>query len=116
MFEVEFYELSDGEKPIKKFLDSLDAKMRSKAVSSLTILAEFGNTLREPYSKAMGNGLFELRIKFAGDITRIFYFFCVDNRIIITSGFVKKTRKTPTSEIELALKYKMDYEERLEKK
>jgi phage-related protein len=116
VFEVEFYELPDGEKPVKKFLDNLDNKMRSKAVSSLTILAEFGNTLREPYSKAMGNGLFELRIKFAGDITRIFYFFCADNKIIVTSGFIKKTRKTPTGEIELALKYKADYEGRHEKK
>jgi phage-related protein len=116
MFDVKFYELPNGEKPVKNFLDSLDLKMRSKAVSSLTILAEFGNTLREPYSKAIGQGLFELRIKFAGDITRIFYFFCVDNKIIVTSGFVKKTPKTPPSEIELALKYKADYEGRLERK
>jgi len=90
--------------------------MRVKALGSIDILAEFGNTLREPYSKAIGNGLFELRIKFAGDITRIFYFFLVDNKIILTNGFVKKTRKTPPSEIELAMKYKADYEGRLEKK
>ncbi|MDR3271630.1 MAG: type II toxin-antitoxin system RelE/ParE family toxin [Peptococcaceae bacterium] len=116
MFDVKFYELPNGEKPVKIFLDSLDLQMRSKAVSSLTILAEFGNTLREPYSKAIDKGLFELRIKFAGDITRIFYFFCVDHKIIVTNGFVKKTPKTPPSEIGLALKYKADYEGRLERK
>ena len=90
--------------------------MRVKALGSIEILAEFGNTLREPYSKAIGKGLFELRIKFAGDITRIFYFFYLDNKIILTNGFVKKTQKTPQSEIVLALKYKADYEGRQEKK
>ena len=112
MFDVEYYELSNGVKPAKHFIDSLDLKMRVKALGSVDILAEFGNTLREPYSKAIGSGLFELRIKFAGDITRIFYFFFVDNKIVLTNGFVKKTRKTPPNEIELALKYKADYEGR----
>jgi len=34
----------------------------------------------------------------------------------LPNGFVKKTRKTPPNEIELAMKYKADYEGRLEKK
>jgi len=89
--------------------------MRVKALGSIGILAEFGNNLREPYSKAMGNGLFELRIKFASDITRIFYFFVMDNKIILTNGFVKKTQRTPPGEIALAIKYKADYEGRNKK-
>jgi phage-related protein len=112
MFYIEYYELPSGEKPVEKFLDSLDLKMRVKALGSIDILKEFGNTLREPYSKAIGKGLFELRIKFAGDITRIFYFFVVDNTIILTNGFIKKTQRTPSSEIALAMKYKTDYEGR----
>jgi phage-related protein len=79
MFDLQYYELPDGEKPVERFIDSLDIKMRAKAFGSLEILAEFGNALREPYSKRAGNGLFELRIKFASDITRIFYFFYVGN-------------------------------------
>ena len=112
MFHVEYYKLPNGDKPVKLFIDSLDVKMRVKALSSIDILAEYGNALREPYSKAFGNGLFELRIKFSGDITRIFYFFFADNKIVLTNGFVKKTQKTPKSEIDLALKYKADYEGR----
>jgi len=115
MFDIKFYELPNGDKPVEVFLDGLDLKMRVKALGSIEILAEFGNTLREPYSKSMGKGLFELRIKFAGDITRIFYFFVIDKKIILTNGFVKKQKKTPPEEIALARKYKDDYERRLSK-
>lgn len=112
MFEIEFYQLPNGKKPVEEFLDSLDKKMRAKAIYGLSILEEYGNTLREPHSKSMGDVLFELRIKFAGDISRIFYFFVVDNKIILTNGFIKKTLKTPKAELDLARKYKADYERR----
>ncbi len=112
MFDVEFYELPNGDRPVKKFIDGLDRKMQGKALQSLIILSEYGNRLREPHSKALGDGLFELRIKFASDITRIFYFFVVNNKIIVTNGFVKKTMRTPKSELDLAKKYKADYERR----
>ena len=112
VFDVEYYDLPSGVKPVEQFIDSLNLKMRAKTLGNIEILAEFGHALREPYSKAMGNGLFELRIKFASDITRIFYFFVIDNKIILTNGFVKKTRKTPSGEIALAMKYKAEYEGR----
>lgn len=113
VFDIEFYHLPNGIVPVEEFLDSLNVKMRSKAIYSLSILEEQGNRLREPFSKSLGDGLFELRIKFASDITRIFYFFVVDNKIVLTNGFVKKTVKTPKSELDLARKYKADYERRI---
>lgn len=112
MFEVELYEKENGEIPVEEFLDELPAKMKAKAVASIDILAEYGNTLREPHSKPIGDGLFELRIKFSSDISRIFYFFVVDNKIVLTNGFIKKTMKTPSREIELARRCKKDYERR----
>jgi len=112
MFQVNYYELPSGERPVEQFIDSLDTKMRAKALGSIEVLERFGNTLREPYSKAVAKGVFELRIKFAGDITRIFYFFKVGNRIILTNGFIKKGSRTPPKELALAIKYKADYERR----
>ena len=47
MFNVEYYKLPSGEKPVETFLDSLDLSMRAKALGSIEILAEFGNTLNE---------------------------------------------------------------------
>ena len=80
LFDIEFYTLEDGSKPVEQFLDSLNSKMRVKAVNSLELLEEFGNLLREPHSKYLSDGIFELRIKFASDISRIFYFFVIRNQ------------------------------------
>lgn len=112
MWEVEFYVAKDNEIPIQGFLDKLDRKMRAKALRDILLLKELGTSMREPYSKHIKDGVFELRIKFASDISRIFYFFFVNNRIILTNGFIKKTNKTPSREIEKALKYKADFERR----
>ena len=112
MFEIEFYSLPNGRKPVEDFMDSLPEKMRSKAIDSIKILRQYGNQLREPYSKPVGDGILELRIKFASDISRIFYFFFSGNKIILTNGYIKKTPKTPSGEIKLAKKYKADYERR----
>lgn len=112
MFDIEFCTLPDGRKPVEEFLDSLPAKMRIKAIDSLDLLEEYGNKLRLPYSKALNDGLFELRIKFSSDISRIFYFFFIGNKIVVTNGFVKKTQKTPQTELAKARKYKQDYERR----
>ena len=113
MFDLEYYTLPNGQKPVEEFLDSLPVKFQAKAFYSLALLEEFGNSLREPHSKPIEDGIFELRIKFASDISRIFYFFVVHDKIILTNGFVKKTTKTPKGEIELAKKYKQDYLRRI---
>ncbi len=115
MFDIEYYRLANGKAPVAEFIDSLSPKMQAKAVWSIDLLAEYGNQLREPFSKQVDDGLFELRIKFASDITRIFYFFVVENKIVLTNGFIKKTAKTPKAEIELARKYRADYERRIQK-
>ncbi len=113
MFEIEFYRLPSGRAPVREFLDSLEPRMRAKALYGLSLLEEYGNALREPYSKSVGGGLFELRVKFSGDISRIFYFFMVGNKIILTNGFIKKSVKTPKGELELARRYQADYEGRV---
>ncbi len=113
-FEVLFYETEKGEQPAKEFLLSLDKKMRAKMVDTISILQDNGYELREPYSKHLSEGIFELRAKLGTDITRVLYFFYVDRHIILTNGFIKKTNKTPTKEIERAKKYRSDYLRRKE--
>ena len=94
-FEVEFYETPNGEQPAKEFLLSIDKKMRAKMADMISILQDNGYELREPYSKYISEGIFELRAKVGSDITRVLYFFYVDRKIILTNGFYKKDTKDP---------------------
>lgn len=108
-FEIIFYETDNGEKPVKDFLDSLDVKMRAKMLLSVRIVREKGYQARMPYSEELEDGIFELRAKLGSDISRVLYFFVVGRKIVLTNGFIKKTQKTPKSEIERAKKYRADY-------
>ena len=103
-FTVVPYQKENGDIPIKDFLNSLDVKMRAKMYGLIGILKEKGNQLREPYSKNLDDGIFELRCKVGRNITRVLYFFYYKGQIVLTNGFVKKTQKTPPEEVELAKK------------
>lgn len=113
-YEVEYYQLPDGSFPAEAFILEQDKKMQAKIFTALTFLEEMGPALREPYSKALGNGIFELRAKQGSDISRVLYFFVVGRKVILTNGFVKKTQKTPPKELERAKRYREDYERRKE--
>ena len=113
-FEVEFYETKNGIQPAREFILSQEKKFLAKTLDMIQLLQDNGYQLREPYSKALENGIFELRIKLGNNISRIMYFFYVDQHIILTNGFIKKTQKTPRNEIEKAKKYRADYMDRKE--
>lgn len=112
-FEVLFYEKENGQCPVEEFLKKLDVKMRAKMVGLLEILEEKGNVLREPYSKHLEDGIFELRSKVGSNITRVLYFFYYQGKIILTNGFVKKVQKTPRTEIQVAKARRAEYIERM---
>ena len=113
MFEVIFYEKKNGACPVEDFISDLDLKMRVKMIGLLEILEDKGNMLREPYSKHLDDGIFEIRCKVGNNITRVLYFFYYEGKIILTNGFVKKTQKTPKKEIELAKERRKDFVERM---
>ena len=62
----------------------------------------FGPDLGMPHTRAMGGGLFELRLKAGEGIARVFYCTVVDRRIVVLHQFVKKTAKTPARELQIA--------------
>lgn len=112
MWTIKYYELENGRSPVEEFIDSLVPQMRAKAFWELGQLEVQGNLLTMPYARYMEDGIYELRIRCASNISRIFYFFRVGNNIIMTNGFIKKTDKTPPQELKMAKKYKLDYERR----
>ena len=114
-YEIEMYEKEDGSCPVVEFLDELEPKMWAKVTRNIDVLSDHNLNLREPLVKPVENGIFELRTQSGNNIARVFYFFFVGKKIILTNGFIKKTQKTPRKYIELALAYKTDYIQRGEK-
>ena len=108
-FNLEFYETENGECPVEDFIELQDIKMQAKIYKMLELLEERGNSLRMPYSEHLGDGIFQIRAQVGSNITRVLYFFFVDEKIILTNGFLKKTQRTPPSEIVLAKKYRAEY-------
>ena len=64
----------------------------------------FGPDLGMPHTRAMGSGLFELRLKSREGIGRVFYCTLVQRKIVMLHQFVKKTDKTPPKELMMAPK------------
>ena len=113
-YTVEYYEKDDGSRPAEEFILSQDNKMQAKIFAALELLESKGPALREPYSKVLDDGIFEVRAKQGTDISRVLYFFVVGRRVILTNGFVKKTMKTPPREIERAKRYRADFNQKKE--
>ena len=114
-YQVIAFEKDNGEVPVEQFINGLDVKMRAKMFGLLDILEEKGNLLREPYSKHLEEGIFELRCKYGSNITRVLYFFYYGNMIVLTNGFVKKTQKTPRNEIRVAKERRKMFRERMKR-
>lgn len=68
------------------------------------LLEEGGLDLRMPHSRAMKDGLFELRCKGSEGIGRAFYCTRVGRELIILHSIIKKTQATPAKDLELARK------------
>ena len=107
--KVEFFEDENGHCPVTEFLDKLDTKMRIKTLRSIQFLENLGTALRMPISQALDDGIFELRAQSGNNITRVLYFFVIGDCAILTHGFIKKTQKTPSREIEKAKEIRKAY-------
>ena len=73
------------------------------------LLEYFGPKLREPHTKSIGGGIFELRFKGKEGAIRVLFFFYYKRRIILVHGFSKKTQKTPRKEIRIATERMNEY-------
>jgi len=85
----------------EQILDLPDA-IAARYVVLTRRMVSLGPNLGEPHTRAFGGGLFELRLKGAEGIARVFFCTLVGRRIVMLHSFVKKTDKTPPREREIA--------------
>ncbi len=100
VWKLECYLDARGRNLIEEFIQGLRKADRAPVRARIDFLAVVGNRAREPHSKSLGRGLFELRVKSA----RIFYCFKPGEVIVLLHGFSKKSQKTPAREMGIALK------------
>jgi phage-related protein len=114
-FTVEFYETEAGKCPVSEFLESLKATDPGDFAAVLAGLAKLKNRQyhREPLSKALGGGLFELR--HVGKLnTRVLWFFMKGRRIIAVHGIRNKGQAIPSRDLDVAQERMRDWLERID--
>lgn len=81
---------------------ALPYTLLARYISLTDRMEEHGANLGHPHTEAFGDGLFELRLKGAEGIARVFYCTLIGKRIVMLHCFIKKTQKTPSSERRIA--------------
>lgn len=112
-FTVEFYETEAGDCPVKEFLQDLKGSDRDDFAAVVAGLDKLRNRHyhREPLSKSLGGGLFELR--HIGKLnTRILWFFVKGRRIITVHGIRNKGQAIPVRDLETARARMREWAER----
>ena len=88
--------------PVFEYINSLFPKERAKILKYIDFLREKEGRLDEPYSKHIRGKIRELRVDFARNRHRVFYFIFIEKTIILLHAFIKRTDKTPEAEIKIA--------------
>lgn len=114
-YTIQWCTAADGHQYAREFMTELlqgNTSYKKLAAKLLYVLVEAskqGPRLRAPLSKPLGQGLYELRAKQGSNTVRLIFFFDKGKLLLLTSGFIKDTQKTPLKELERALKIKQFY-------
>lgn len=116
-FFIELYEAPDGRPVVARELDELE---QDNPTLHVLLVAGINKLRRREYHRPplcepLGDGLFEVRVG-RKDIARAAWFYMQGQRIVVVRCFVKKTRKTPAQEMELAQRRRTEYLERKSKR
>jgi len=104
---VEFFN-----KSVEENILDMPPKIQARMIKLLELIEKHGANLGSPHTEPMGNGLFEIRAKAKEGIGRSLYCYMKGRHIMVLHTFIKKSTKTPKSDIELAKKRKGEVEKR----
>lgn len=96
-----FYATPQGREPVRDWLKGLEEGDR-RIVGQDIATAEYGWPVGMPLSRSLGDGLFEIRSNISDEKIARVLFAVVRKKMVLLHGFVKKTRKTPKPDLELA--------------
>jgi phage-related protein len=99
IYSIEFFNAT-----VQTNIEEWPSGINASFVRIAGMMVEHGPNLGLPYTKAFGDGLFEIRAKGAEGIGRAFFCTMVGRRIVILHGFIKKSQETPARELNTARK------------
>lgn len=102
IWNIETYETGSGEKVVDEFIKKQQPQAKAKIVHIVKLLKQYGNKLGLPHSKALGSGIYELRIRGKEEL-RIIYCFAPQKTIYLLHSFKKQTKQIPSEELDVAL-------------
>jgi phage-related protein len=96
-YRIRYYSLE-----VQEDVMALPVTLQARYINLTRRMIEFGPNLGLPHTDSFGGGLFELRLKGAEGIARVFFCTLVDKDIVMLHCFVKKSQKTPAKELNIA--------------
>ena len=105
-----YYEDAKGQKPVKEFINSFDAKTKAKILARVHYLQEHWHEVKRPFVDYVDEGLYELRVEFAWNTVRVIYAYMFKDYIVLLHGLKKKTAKLPKNDILKAKKRMIDFQ------
>lgn len=94
------FALLQWKEEVANFLDEIDQALAARSITLLALLAERGNQMQS-HSKALGGGLFELKVDHRKRALRFMFMFW-RGQIVVLRAFEKKSQKAPARELDLA--------------
>lgn len=101
IWNVKFFQTARGDIPVREFIKEQDKATYAKILSYISLLQTHGPYLKPPYIKKLQAGLYELRI--SGKVAIRIFYTIYNNEYYLLHAFKKKTQKTPSKEVKIAL-------------
>ena len=96
---------------VQQAILAFPAGLQARYIHLTERMITFGPDLGMPHTRAMGKGLFELRLKSKEGIGRVFFCLRSARRIVMLHSFVKKSAKTPAKHLKVARKRMREVQE-----
>ncbi len=98
-----FFRTDAGGEPVRDWLNGLPSSEDRRRIGEDIKTVEFGWPIGMPVCRSLADGIYEVRTSLAQNrIARVLFYIDKKGRMVLLHGFIKKTRKTPDEDLELA--------------
>jgi phage-related protein len=110
-FPALFFRTEAGGEPVREWLKGMPLSEDRRRIGEDIKTVEFGWPIGMPTCKPLGDGIYEVRTRLGQNrVARVLFYIDIRNRMVLLHGFIKKTQKTPSEDLELAKRNKSKHQ------